>query len=68
MNEYFERVTQPQRLGAGAAIRTSTFELALAVIALYGIIAFAVTQRKHQIALRIALGARADRESRLLGT
>jgi putative ABC transport system permease protein len=57
MAGYFERVTQPQRLGAGAAMATGMLELALAVMALYGVIAFAAAQRRPEIGLRMALGA-----------
>jgi predicted permease len=57
MTEYIDRVTLPQRLGGAAAIATGGLELTLAVMALYGVIAFAAFQRRREIGLRMALGA-----------
>jgi predicted permease len=57
MTEYVDRVTLPQRLSAAAAIATGGLELTLAVMALYGVIAFAATERRREIGLRMALGA-----------
>ena len=57
MDEFFDRMMLPQRAGAGAAMATAMVELGLSVMALYGVIAFATTQRRREIGLRMALGA-----------
>jgi putative ABC transport system permease protein len=56
----------PQRLGGLAAALTGVVELALAVMALYGVIAFATAQRTREIGLRIALGASSGSVARLI--
>jgi predicted permease len=59
MEEYLSDVTMPQRLGGWAALATGGLELSLALMALYGVIAYAASQRTREVGIRLALGATA---------
>ena len=48
----------PQRLAAWIAASVGAIGLFLAALGLYGLIAFSVTQRRREIAIRMAVGAR----------
>src|SRR5688500_20232474 len=58
--------TRPWRLGATMLSALGTLALLLAAVGLYSVIAYSVTQRRQEMGIRLALGARAAQVMRLI--
>jgi putative ABC transport system permease protein len=66
MDEVLDGSTSFRRTVAGAVGIFALAALLLAALGLYGVLAYQVTQRTHEIGIRVALGARAEHILRMV--
>jgi predicted permease len=66
LDELVDRQRRSWRLGATMFVGFGALALIVAAVGLYGVIAYGVTQRMHELGVRIALGARAGNIVRLV--
>ena len=68
MNQVMDQSTAPRRFTMLLVVAFGSAALLLASIGLYGVIAYSVTERTHEVGIRVALGAtRRDIQKMVLG-
>ena len=66
LQEVVDDQSRSWRLGATLFVAFGSLALVVALVGLYGVVSYNVTQRKHELGVRVALGARAGDVIRLV--
>ncbi|HKR25801.1 MAG TPA: FtsX-like permease family protein, partial [Acidobacteriaceae bacterium] len=66
MSEALSRVEEPRRFNTGVISAFALAALLLAAMGIYAVVAFSVSLRRHEIAIRMALGAQRGSIARLI--